>query len=176
MKPLLRPERRRDIIRPFGWIPLGLLHTPVWSALDADSKLLYLVLSVLVDRQGQTSYGPARLATFSGLLPETITRARARLCEADLLAHDPSSGQMQLLSLPGLPEKHGVDTLANRNAEFTRAAAAAPPDRLAPGHAPPLSPDAIRTFITSLARSCAPERLRPRSFLSEHPRPQRTST
>lgn len=97
---LLRDDRLRTIERPFGWIPLRLLSDPHWVVLSPQAKLLYCVLCIVGDRRGISFYADARLQQLTGLHATELAQARAELVTHDLMALDPSSSAVQLLSLP----------------------------------------------------------------------------
>jgi len=94
----LRPDRLRNLERPFGWIPLRLLSSGWLQRLGRDAKLLYFFLCLVADRRGISYYGDALVCQRLGLSAPELAQARQELCHSDLLAFD---GRVyQLLSLP----------------------------------------------------------------------------
>jgi hypothetical protein len=95
---LLRPERRRDIERPFAWLPCRLLTEGWLAKLTAPAKLLYLFLCIASDRRGLSWYGDARISTILRLSPPELAAAQTELINLDLVEFD---GRVyQVLSLP----------------------------------------------------------------------------
>lgn len=99
MRPrLLRPERRRDLEPPFGWIPMRLLTSGWLQKLSQRAKLLYFFLCLVADGRGVSFYGEPRLSKLLDLSGSELAKARGELCRLDLVAFD---GRVyQLLSLP----------------------------------------------------------------------------
>lgn len=94
----LRPDRLRNLKRPFGWIPFRLLTSGWLPRLGRDAKLLYFFLCLVADGKGISFYGDARLCRLLDLSGGELGAARDELCRRDLLAYD---GRVyQLLSLP----------------------------------------------------------------------------
>jgi hypothetical protein len=96
---LLRPDRLRTIEKPFGWIPFRLLTDGFFADLSDRSKLLYVFLCLVADRQGTSFYGDAKLQTYFQLHQAKIDLARTELIHKDLIAYD--GRRYQVLSLPG---------------------------------------------------------------------------
>ncbi len=99
-RPILLEHRRREIERPFGWIPLRLVRDGYWAELSAEAKILYCLLCIVSDRRGISFYGDARLQHDTGLDRHNLARARDELVDHDLIAIDAASPTVQLLSLP----------------------------------------------------------------------------
>jgi hypothetical protein len=97
---ILVEHRLREIERPFGWIPLRLLRDGYWEKLSVQAKILYCLLCIVSDRRGISFYGDARLLRLSGLDATELAHARDELVTRDLIAIDPASSAVQLLSLP----------------------------------------------------------------------------
>lgn len=159
MRSLLVPQRRRDIERPFGWIPLRLLSAPAWLALSPAAKLLYCVLSVVSDRRGLSYYGDRRLAQLAGLSQPALVDARTELEHGDLLAVDAASNLVQLLSLPREAQNAPHNATEPAEPQQPRPAAAAARSGPPRTHdsAPSPHPDiaSIRQLIATLSKKMA---------------------
>jgi hypothetical protein len=102
-RPIILKHRLRRMERPFGWVPLSLLHNGHWAALSAEAKILYCFLCIVSDRRGISFYGNERLQQSTGLGPHDLEHARDELVQRDLIAVDTSfhtAPTVQLLSLP----------------------------------------------------------------------------
>jgi hypothetical protein len=95
---VLRPERRRQLERPFAWLPFRLVTAGVLGELSAGAALLYFFLCLVADRDGLSYWGLERMAVLLGVAEAELARAREELCDHDLLAYD--DGLYQVLSLP----------------------------------------------------------------------------
>ena len=94
----LRPDRKRTMEKPFGWVPFRILTSGLLTELTPSGKLLYFFLCLVADRYGVSFYGQKRLIGLLGLPEGEFARARTELCRFDLLAFD---GRVyQVLSLP----------------------------------------------------------------------------
>ena len=76
-KSVLRPERLRQIERPFGWLPCRLLTDGLLTAISPSARQLYLVLALAADRQGLSSFGDTRLQRVLDLPAPDLAAARA---------------------------------------------------------------------------------------------------
>jgi hypothetical protein len=97
-KSVLRPERLRQIERPFGWLPCRLLTDGLLTSITSSARQLYLVLALAADRRGLSCFGDARLQRVLDLSAPDLAAARAELLQRDWIAFDGST--YQLLSLP----------------------------------------------------------------------------
>lgn len=97
---LPRPERCREVERPFGWAPCRLATGGWLSRLSLPAKALYLGLCLVADRRGLSYFGAEKLQTLCGLDASGLRGATAELVQGDLLAT--AGPRYQLLSLPSV--------------------------------------------------------------------------
>ena len=135
---LLRPERRRDIERPFAWLPCRLLTEGWLAKLTTPAKLLYLFLCIASDRRGLSWYGDARITTILKLSPAELPAAQNELTDLDLVEFD---GRIyQVLSLPSPIQRSTATPAPPRHPAPTQ------PER--PRNTP--MPDHVRTTLRRL--------------------------
>ena len=96
--PVLRPERLRQIERPFGWLPCRLITDGLLTSISPSARQLYLVLALAADRRGLSRFGDNRLQRVLAFSASDLDSARAELLKRDWIAFDGAT--YQLLSLP----------------------------------------------------------------------------
>lgn len=96
---LLRPDRLRQMERPFGWVPFRLLSSGLLTAMSRPAQQMYFFLCLVADAQGMSCYGDHRLGLLLKLGESELLLARSELLRRDLVAYDGSA--YQLLSWPG---------------------------------------------------------------------------
>ena len=98
---LLRPDRVREVERPFAWLPCSLLSSGLLGQMSREAKLLYPFLALAADQRGISFWGDPRIQAVLGLSASELQQARGELTALDLLAFDGRT--YQLLSLPRRP-------------------------------------------------------------------------
>jgi hypothetical protein len=82
----------------FSWVDQQLVRGGFIDRCDPPAAALYLFLVTVADAQGLSYYGEAALCQHLQLTAEQLSRARARLIGADLLAYQ--APLYQVLALP----------------------------------------------------------------------------
>lgn len=97
-KKTLRPERLRSVPAQFSWIDQRLVRDNYLRHGQPAAWALYLVLVSVADAKGLSYYSDATLSRLLRLDPVELSRARAQLVAADLVAYQ--SPLYQVLALP----------------------------------------------------------------------------
>ena len=97
-KKILRPERLRSVPAQFSWIDQRLVRDNYLRHGQPAAWALYLVLVSVADAKGLSYYSDATLSRLLRLDPVELSRARAQLVAADLVAYQ--SPLYQVLALP----------------------------------------------------------------------------
>ena len=97
-KKILRPERLRSVPTQFSWIDQRLVRDNYLRHGQPAAWALYLVLVSVADAKGLSYYSDATLSRLLRLDPVELSRARAQLVAADLVAYQ--SPLYQVLALP----------------------------------------------------------------------------
>lgn len=98
-KPVLRPERVRQIPEQFSWVDQALVQRHFIDRCDARAAALYLFLVTVADAQGLSYYGDATLGARLHLNAQELVAARAQLIQIELIAYQ--APLYQVLALPG---------------------------------------------------------------------------
>ena len=97
-KKILRPERLRSVPAQCSWIDQRLVRDNYLRHGQPAAWALYLVLVSVADAKGLSYYSDATLSRLLRLDPVELSRARAQLVAADLVASQ--SPLYQVLALP----------------------------------------------------------------------------
>lgn len=119
-RPLLQPERLRNVEPPFGWVPCRLLSDGLLTKMAPATRQLYLFLVLAADRRGVSFYGMRRCQQILQLSESDLRKAHRELVGMDLLASDGRTHQ--LLSLPTQTTRHETFT-ANEETPASRSQA-----------------------------------------------------
>lgn len=104
-KKILRPDRLRQVPAQFSWVDQRLVRENFLRHADPAAWALYLVLVTVADAQGLSYYSEVTLSRLLKLEALELTRCRAQLVAADLVAyHKP------LYQVLALPPAQGVST------------------------------------------------------------------
>jgi hypothetical protein len=96
------PERLRRLPpEGFSWIDRRFVRDAFLAALPRDAILLYFFLVAVADAEGLSFYSDSTISRLLELDPEELSRARARLSDADLIRY--RQPLYQVLSLPVAP-------------------------------------------------------------------------
>lgn len=96
-KPVLCPERLRQVPRQFSWIDQRLVGHRHIKGRTPRALALYLFLCTVADAQGTSYYSDASTGSMLSLSPEDLRAARIELVAAGLIAY--RSPFFQVLSL-----------------------------------------------------------------------------
>ena len=109
-KRVLIPERLRKVPSKFGfgWIDRRVLHEGYTRRCDTQALALYLLLTLVADEKGLSFYADATLARLLSIPADAVTRARASLVEAGLIAYRAPLYQLLSLDPPSPPRTPGV--------------------------------------------------------------------
>ena len=99
-KPLICPERRRQIPTQFSWVDHRLVRDQHLDRLDVVAAALYLFLITVADCQGLSWYGDASTARRLSIDDARLRRARDDLTRADLIAYSRPLYQVLALGDP----------------------------------------------------------------------------
>ena len=98
-KKILRPERLRSVPAQFSWIDQRLVRDNYLRHGQPAAWALYLVLVSVADAKGLSYYSDATLSRLLRLDPVELSRARAQLVAADLVAYQSPLYQVLALSM-----------------------------------------------------------------------------
>lgn len=96
-KPVLCPQRLRQVPRQFSWIDQRLVRDRHIRGRTPRSLALYLFLCTVADAQGASYYSDSTAAGMLGFCSTELSAARAELVGARLIAY--SAPFYQVLSL-----------------------------------------------------------------------------
>jgi len=96
-KPILCPQRLRQVPRQFSWIDQRLVRDRHIRGRTPQALALYLFLCTVADSQGLSYYSDATAAATLGFCSTELRAARAELVAARLIAY--GSPFYQVLSL-----------------------------------------------------------------------------
>ncbi len=100
-KPILRPDRLRQVPAHFSWIDHRLVRENFLRPCDHAAQALYQFLVIVADAQGLSYYSESTLSRWLRMDLPQLAQAREQLVHADLLAFEKPFHQV--LALPEPP-------------------------------------------------------------------------
>ena len=116
-KPLLCPQRVRQVPERFSWVDQRLVRERHIGHCSHAGAALYLFLLTVSDAKGMSYYGDTSIMQRLGMDAPTLHAARENLLQADLVAWQPPFYQVLSLDVPG------SDTKAGKRSSTTRSVA-----------------------------------------------------
>lgn len=104
-KPVLCPERLRQVPSQFSWIDHRLVREGHIRGRTPCALALYLFLCTVADAQGLSYYSDQTTENLLGFSPLELSSARAELVAAGLIAYRTPFYQVLSLEAPRTPEK-----------------------------------------------------------------------
>lgn len=86
-KPILCPERLREVPSQFSWIDQRLVRDRHIRGLSPDALGLYLFLCTVADAQGMSYYSDGTTGNILGYSPSQLQGSRSELKESGLIAY-----------------------------------------------------------------------------------------